>query len=80
MKGEIKTAEKKTTSEYKRKSTRGIEKMSRREEDTKNRSSTTAENGLQWSKPASSQRKPRRMDNKHDRTVYCFQEMSLIPT
>lgn len=79
MKGEIKTAEKKTTSEYKRKSTGGIAKMSRREEDTKNRSSTTAENGLQWSKPASAQRKPRRMDNKHDRTVYCFQEMHFNP-
>lgn len=53
--------------------------MSRREEDTKNRSSTTAENGLKWSKHASSQRKPRRMDNKHDRAMYCFQEMHFNP-
>lgn len=79
MKGKIKTAEKKTTSEYKRKITRGIEKMSRREEDTENRKSTTAESGFTWSKHASSKRKLRRMDNKHDQTVYCFQEMHFNP-
>lgn len=79
MKGKIKTAEKKATSEYKRKNTREIEKMSRREEDTENRDSTTTENGFKWSKHASSKRKLSRTDNKHDWTGCCFQEMHFNP-